>query len=1350
MAPRSERIGARQTGTDELVGPYRLLHPLGEGGMGVVYRAEHLQSGEVVALKVVRLMHESMLASFRREIYALRSVEHPGVIRIVADGVSEGRPWYAMALLEGRTLGDYIDGLHGYDGGLGSWLSSDTETGSPGGGSMSPTSRQRAILPTINNAGVVVGEADAEPTMTRADPATAETMPPESLPAVPRLQDTLTLLADLCEPLAFVHGKGLVHRDLKPDNVLLRDDGPPVLVDFGLALLSGGERGRDVLDVAGRALGTPPYMAPEQIRGELVDARADLYALGCMLFECLTGVPPFVGGPVTVLHKHLRDQPSPPSSLATGIGPALDELVLRLLAKRPQDRYGFADDVARALRQLGARRPVSRELPIARPYLYRPGLAGRDALVEELEPVLNPDAQGGAAAGGHGACVLIGGQSGVGKTRLAMELANSAARRNMNVVTAQCIDVRASSTSSSSSSSSSSGGSPGPESVKAAPLHPFRPLLMAMVDRCRSEGIDETERVLGEHGSLLAAFEPSLAELPSQRHPTPVELPAEAAQVRLLDAFAAVLGRFTETQPLFLVLDDLQWADDLSLALLKHLDTPHMRTQSLVVVGTYRTEEQNDALRELIARDGILGVELDALGRGAVAAMVGDMLALDAPPASLIDFLMAESEGNPFFIAEYLRVAIGEQILQRGRSGVWALGSAAATASALREKLPLPGGLRELVRRRVDGLTGHTRALVELASVLGREVDGDVLFETASTPELLGASTAVGQSIAAKNGELRASVEELRLRQIVEEASGGGLRFAHDKLREIIYDDLPAPRRAALHGAAALSIERSSRGRADEALQYAILAHHFGAAGDRDKTIVYLGQAGEHALSTAASNDARRFFQRAIALADEDPDTVDGLQRAMWERRLGEACYNTGELVLARQHLLAALAGLSADRAGLAGLAARGPRWLSSALSSASALGGQLAGLALSRLSLGRLSLGRSQRVEASEQPRYREAALAAERLSQTYFFLNEPNLAFGAALQCADYAERLGSSPELARGYAVLSVGFGYVPMQGLVELYGRRAEKVASGSGDPHAEGFVAFLRGLATLSDGRHVEARQYLTKALDVARSNRDVRSSEEILAVLADAVRIFGDRVEAMRLHDEMLSAARRTHNLQGIAWGNIGRGLTLLAVGNAHEAIAVIDEARPIVEQIGDTTQLIGLGAVAFAHAMVGDWNEARSVAHHTLRLSRATRPAGYHLYAGYQGMCDVFLGSWERELSRGRAPAADVRAAEESCAIFDSYARIFRIGRPQALYYRGLFEWLSGRKRKARRKWNQALELAIELDMPVESARSHYEIGRRLPMGDDARSKHLTRAGELFECTSSAYWVERVRELTP
>src|SRR5690606_39229389 len=139
------------------------------------------------------------------------------------------------------------------------------------------------------------------------------------------------IVRTLCGPLAFVHGEGLVHRDLKPENVVISENGAPVLVDFGLAVrVAGADPGREVVDIAGRALGTPAYMAPEQIRGELVDARADLYALGCMLYECVTGAVPFEGAPGQVLRMHLEQQPPPPSVYVDGLPPALDALVLRL------------------------------------------------------------------------------------------------------------------------------------------------------------------------------------------------------------------------------------------------------------------------------------------------------------------------------------------------------------------------------------------------------------------------------------------------------------------------------------------------------------------------------------------------------------------------------------------------------------------------------------------------------------------------------------------------------------------------------------------------------------------------------------------------------------------------------------------------------------------------------------------------------------------------------------------------------------------------------------------------------------------------------------------------------------
>ncbi|MFY0580478.1 serine/threonine-protein kinase [Cystobacter fuscus] len=310
----------------ESIGPYRVRDVLGQGGMGVVYRGEHRDTGEAVALKTVRVASGAMLASIRREIHALRELRHPGVVRIVAEGVWDGLPWYAMELLGGQTLRGFID-------------------------------------------------------------------------ARPPLEATLHLLRRLCAPLAFLHGNGLVHRDLKPENVFIRQDGAPVLVDFGIAAQSGGAR--EVLQVGGGVVGSEAYMAPEQIRGDFVDARTDLYALGCILYEAVTGQPPFVasrsaGG---VLHQHLRRQPLAPSRVVEGVPPELDVLVSRLLAKRPQDRLGYAEDVAAALTALGAGASEP-DVPRPVPYLYRPDFSGRGEVLGRLTRALEeaPGDTGGASS----------------------------------------------------------------------------------------------------------------------------------------------------------------------------------------------------------------------------------------------------------------------------------------------------------------------------------------------------------------------------------------------------------------------------------------------------------------------------------------------------------------------------------------------------------------------------------------------------------------------------------------------------------------------------------------------------------------------------------------------------------------------------------------------------------------------------------------------------------------------------------------------------------------------------------------------------------------------------------------
>ncbi len=165
------------------------------------------------------------------------------------------------------------------------------------------------------------------------------------------LKRALAIAADVCCALAFAHSQGIIHRDVKPGNVHLAGDGSAKLGDFGLALAADQSR----LTMAGSAMGTAPYMAPEQARGQPVDARSDLYSLGCLLYELITGRPPFTGDdPMAVVSQHVHARPEPPSHHNAQVPDDLEQLVLALLAKAREERPSSADDALVELKRIAA------------------------------------------------------------------------------------------------------------------------------------------------------------------------------------------------------------------------------------------------------------------------------------------------------------------------------------------------------------------------------------------------------------------------------------------------------------------------------------------------------------------------------------------------------------------------------------------------------------------------------------------------------------------------------------------------------------------------------------------------------------------------------------------------------------------------------------------------------------------------------------------------------------------------------------------------------------------------------------------------------------------------------------
>jgi PAS domain S-box-containing protein len=583
----------------------------------------------------------------------------------------------------------------------------------------------------------------------------------------------LRLAIGIAVALGKLHQRGLVHKDIKPVHILADDaTGAVRLTGFGIA--SRLTRERQSPHPPETLAGTLAYMAPEQTgrMNRSVDSRSDLYALGVMLYQMLTGALPFAAAePMEWVHCHLARRPVPPAERLTEIPGALSAIVMKLLAKRAEDRYQTATGLERDLRRCQSEWEAQRridELPLGEydtpdRLLIPERLYGRQREVETLLGAFDRVLKGGAPE-----LVLVSGYSGIGKSSVVNELQPVLVPSRGLFASGKFDQYK--------------------RDIPYATLaQAFQSLIRPLLGKSEADLApwrDALRETLGPNAGLMADLVPEVKLIIGAPPPVP-ELPPQDAQRRFQLVFRRFIGVFARQEhPLALFLDDLQWLDAATLDLLEDLLT-RSDLQHLLLIGAYRDNEVNPAhplmrkLEAIKAAGGkVKNITLEPLAQKHLEQLLADTLRCEPErSAPLAQLVHEKTGGNPFFAIQFIHSLADERML--------AFDHDAAQWSWDLDRIHAKGytdNVVELMVGRLDRLPVETQKVLQHLACLG------------NVAEITTLSVALEMSQEQVHAALWESV-----RQGLVEQLDGSCKFTHDRVQEAAYSLIREASRAEAH-----------------------------------------------------------------------------------------------------------------------------------------------------------------------------------------------------------------------------------------------------------------------------------------------------------------------------------------------------------------------------------------------------------------------------------------------------------------------------------------------------------------------------------------------------------------------
>ncbi len=771
---------------------FRLGRRLGEGGMGTVYEAHDRERDERVAIKVLKKGTHSGLTRFKREFRSLQDIHHPNLVTL-GELFSEGDEWFfTMELVKGE---DFI-----------SWVTRSSHS--------QDVDRDENERDTGRPPAMLVFDEK-------------------------RLR---TSLVQLAQGLGALHEAQKVHRDVKPSNVLVDDDGRVVVLDFGLVHDLAADLGPTMTDLD--VVGTPAYMAPEQAASRAVGPAADWYAVGVLLYETLTGELPFDGAPLEMLLAKQRSEPKPPGTIAQGIPADLDELCTRLLhfdpVQRPTGRQILRSlDAAPSMVDRSSMSLSSTSLGV--PFV------GREQELAELRLAFEDSRR-------KAVTLLVRGESGIGKSCMVRHFTDGVTSQGRDVLLLQgrCYER---------------------ESVPYKAFDGVVDAIARFLARLPSSAV---ERFLPTRPARLLQLFPilrrveAIAQAPGNDDAV---LDPHEIRSRAFSAMRELIARIADAHRLIVLIDDLQWADADSFALLYEILRPP-EEPSFLLLGTVREASSEASMAAVPDHDpttllpgDIRRIDLARLPRDDARTLVSKLVQRIAPEMPIsAETLAEEADGHPLFIDEIVR-------------HLFLVG---ASQGPLR--------LEDVLWSRISLLEDLPRKIIEVLAVANSPLSQAV----------------VAKAIEATPSELARTLSFLRVAHLVRTTGARGsdqIEVFHGRVRDAVLANTSDEACRRHHLRIAVALESTGSNDAD------LLGVHWLGAGDKEKASKYMLMAADRASAALAFDRAASLYAWTLELREKGTRKFVLAEIRLLQTKLGDALVSAGRGARAAQAYRAAAIG---------------------------------------------------------------------------------------------------------------------------------------------------------------------------------------------------------------------------------------------------------------------------------------------------------------------------------------------------------------------------------------------------------------------------------------------------------